>query len=140
MTCDTLGLYARSVEDLELLAKVFQLADDEPIPETRFETKGAKIGFCRSPVWKKAGPETRWAFERARELLGKEGAIAEELELPEDFTKIREWHGNVLAGEGRTSFLGCEFSLRLIRGLVLMSRYRLFDWEGEYKQEHREPC
>jgi amidase len=36
MTCDTLGLYARSVEDLELLSKVFQLADDEPIPSTPF--------------------------------------------------------------------------------------------------------
>jgi Asp-tRNA(Asn)/Glu-tRNA(Gln) amidotransferase A subunit family amidase len=109
MTCDTLGLYARSVEDLELLAKVFQLADDEPIPATSFSLQGAKVAFCKSPVWEKAGPGTQKAFEKAQELLKKSGATVEDLELPADFTKIQEWHANVLAGEGRTSFLGRKF-------------------------------
>ena len=106
MTCDTLGLYARSVEDLELLAKVFQLADDEPIPDTPFSLQGAKVAFCKSPVWKKAGPGTQKAFEKAQNILKNTNAIVEELELPTDFSNIHEWHGNVLAGEGRTSFLG----------------------------------
>lgn len=109
MTCDTLGLYARSVEDLELLSKVFQLADDEPVPETPFPLKGAKIAFCKTHVWPKAGPGTRAAWGKAQELLKQAGASTEEIELPEDFSKITEWHGNVLAGEGRTSFLGSEF-------------------------------
>jgi amidase len=108
MTCDTLGLYARSVEDLELLAKVFQLADDEPTPATPFSIKGAKVGFCKSPVWTKAGPGTRNAFEKAKELLKKSGATVEDIELPEDFAKIKEWHAKVLAGEGRSSFLGSK--------------------------------
>jgi Asp-tRNA(Asn)/Glu-tRNA(Gln) amidotransferase A subunit family amidase len=109
MTCDTLGLYARSVEDLELLAEVFQLADDEPVPEKPFELKGAKIGFCKSPAWAKAGPGTQKAFEWASELLIADGVTVEDLNLPEDFSQIKEWHANVLAGEGRTSFLGRKF-------------------------------
>lgn len=108
MTCDTLGLYARSVEDLELLASVFQLADDEPLPPTSFSVKGSKIVFLKTHVWPKAGPGTRAAWEKAKELLEKEGANIEEIELPEDFAKISDWHGKVLAGEGRTSFLGSK--------------------------------
>lgn len=109
MTCDTLGLYARSVEDLELLSSVFQLADDDPVPSEPFSVKGAKIAFCKSPVWPKAGPGTIGAWEKAKELLTKQGASIEELDLPEDFSKIKQWHANVLAGEGRSSFLGSEY-------------------------------
>jgi Asp-tRNA(Asn)/Glu-tRNA(Gln) amidotransferase A subunit family amidase len=108
MTCDTLGLYARSVEDLELLAKVFQMADDELAPAQPFQVQGAKIAFCKSPVWDNAGPGLLKAWEKAQELLNKNGATVEELDMPEDFSKIHDWHGKVLAGEGRTSFLGRE--------------------------------
>jgi len=109
MTCDTLGLYARSAEDLQLLSKVFQLTDDEPIPPRPFAIKGSKIAFCKSPVWEKAGPGTRAAWDKAQELLKKHGASIEDIELPKDFGKIKQWHANVLAGEGRTSFLGSKY-------------------------------
>jgi Asp-tRNA(Asn)/Glu-tRNA(Gln) amidotransferase A subunit family amidase len=108
MTCDTLGLYARSVEDLELLSSVFQLADDEAISSTPFSIKGAKIAFCKTHVWPKAGPGTKKAWEKAKRLVESRGGIVEEIELPVDFAKIKDWHANVLAGEGRTSFLGSE--------------------------------
>lgn len=106
MTCDTLGLYARSVEDLQLLAEVFQLADDEPIPSSPFKIQGSKIAFVKTHVWPKAGPGTKNAWEKAKKLLEGKGASVEEVELPADFEKIKDWHANVLAGEGRTSFLG----------------------------------
>ena len=106
MTCDTLGLYARSVEDLELLGKVFQLADDEPVGEKPFEIKGAKIAFAKTHVWPKAGPGVHAAWGKAKKLLVTQGAVVEEIELPEEFEKITDWHAAVLAGEGRTSFLG----------------------------------
>lgn len=116
VTCDTLGLYARSVEDLELLAKVFQLADDDEdgcvgevspaISQQPFDIKGAKIAFCKTPVWPKAGPGTQAAWSRAQELLTAHGAEVSSLELPDDFAHISDWHEKVLAGEGRTSFLG----------------------------------
>jgi Asp-tRNA(Asn)/Glu-tRNA(Gln) amidotransferase A subunit family amidase len=106
MTCDTLGLYARSVADLELLSSVFQLADDEPIPTTPFQIKGSKIAFIKTHVWPKAGPGTKDAWEKAKSLLEKDGASVEEIELPSEFSKIMDWHHAVLSGEGRTSFLG----------------------------------
>jgi Asp-tRNA(Asn)/Glu-tRNA(Gln) amidotransferase A subunit family amidase len=107
MTCDTLGLYARSVEDLDLLSSVFQLADDEPVPVSPFSLKGAKIGFAKTHVWPKAGSGTKGAWEKAKSLLEGQGAVVEEIELP-GFEAIREWHTNVLDGEGRTSFLGSK--------------------------------
>jgi len=119
MTCDTLGLYARSAADLELLSSVFQLADDAPIPLVPFSISGSKIAFVKTHVWPKAGPGLRKAWEKAKSLLEAQGAIVEEIELPEDFSKISKWHADVLAGEGRTSFLGSKFSSSypIVKGL-----------------------
>jgi len=111
MTCDTLGLYARSAEDLELLSKVFQIADDESVPSSPFPLKSAKIAFLKTNVWPKAGPGTRTAWTKAQGLLKKHGASVEEIDLPVDFENIKDWHANVLAGEGRTSFLGSKVSI-----------------------------
>jgi Asp-tRNA(Asn)/Glu-tRNA(Gln) amidotransferase A subunit family amidase len=108
MTSDTIGLYARSIEDLELLSSVFKLADDEPIPALRFQVKAAKIAFVKTSVWPKAGPGTRNAWAKAQEILSKHGANVEEIELPECFAKVPDWHTNIIAGEGRVSFLGSE--------------------------------
>ena len=110
MTCDTLGLYARSIEDLELLTSAFQLADDEPISSEPFKLKGANVAFCKTHVWPKAGPGTQSAFEKGQAILEKHGAHVEEIELPSDFSNLEEWHANVIAGEGRTSFLGSEYA------------------------------
>jgi Asp-tRNA(Asn)/Glu-tRNA(Gln) amidotransferase A subunit family amidase len=112
MTCDTLGLYARSAEDLELLAHVYQLADDEPISSSPFKLQGSKIAFAKTHVWPKATGGTHAAWTKAKSLLEKAGAMVEEIELPADFEKITDWHGKVLAGEGRTSFLGRECKMK----------------------------
>ncbi|KAH8601239.1 amidase signature domain-containing protein [Bisporella sp. PMI_857] len=106
MTCDTLGLYARSSEDLELLASVFQLVDDEPVSTSPFGLKTAKIAFCKTHVWPKAGLGTKAAWAKAQDLLKEQGACVEDIDLPKDFDNITKWHANVLAGEGRASFLG----------------------------------
>ncbi len=114
MTCDTLGLYARSANDLELLSSVFQPCDDEPIPSTPFPISGAKIAFVRTHVWPKAGAGLQDVWVKAKELLEANGARGEDVELPDYFAKISKWDADVLAGEGRTSFLGSK----LIRPLV----------------------
>ncbi|RDW65314.1 amidase signature (AS) enzyme-1 [Coleophoma crateriformis] len=106
MTTDTLGFFTRSVADLELLSQVFQLADDAPVPSSPFSLEGAKIAFCKTPVWAKAGPGTIAAYARSQDILKSKGALVSELELPKEFERLPEWHGKILAGEGRTSFLG----------------------------------
>lgn len=101
---DTLGLYARSVEDLRLLADVFALQDDEPPPES-FMVKGAKFGWMKTSCWKHAGPGTRAAMDTARKVLARHGAVVEEVELPEDLNGLLKWHETVLYTDGRSAFL-----------------------------------
>ncbi|GAA6032731.1 hypothetical protein JCM8097_000764 [Rhodosporidiobolus ruineniae] len=105
LTYDTLGLYARSVADLKLLGETFRLEDDVAPPAQPFSLKGAKFGFFKTAVWPKATEGTQKAWEKAKELLLEEGAEIEELELPE-FDDMERLYRYILAGEGRTAFLG----------------------------------
>ncbi|KAI1843589.1 hypothetical protein JX265_007373 [Neoarthrinium moseri] len=101
---DTLGLYARSVEDLQLLADVFSLEDDEPVEES-FEIKGAKFALLKTTVWPQAGPGTIAAMELGAKLLRDHGAEVEEIELPSEFNEAPHFHHILLHSEGRVSFL-----------------------------------
>ncbi len=103
---DTCGLFSRSVEDLDAVLDVFQVLDDDPIPQQAFKIENAKIGFARTHNWSTAGPGTQKAIEKAKELLKCHGAVVEEVDLPDDFSNMLEWHNTVLNGEGRSSFLG----------------------------------
>lgn len=107
MTCDTLGLFSRSVPDLELLLdQAFDVHDDESLPNGEFQIKDARIGFCAGPVWPQAGPGTQKAWNSAQRILRDHGAIVEEVKLADDFDKVGEWHEAVLASEGQASFRG----------------------------------
>lgn len=101
---DTLGLYARSVEDLQLLADVFALEDDEPVQEP-FTIQGAKFALLKTSVWPQVGPGTKAAMELGAELLRKHGAEVEEIDLPSEFNAAPELHRIILTSEGRVSFL-----------------------------------
>ena len=124
MTCDTIGFFTRSVEDLELLGDVFQLSDISLVPSEPFQLNGARIAFCKSPIWPKAGLGTKKAFERARELLAGKGALVQDLELPDEFSKIQDWHKNILTGEGHSSFLGSKFSHLMFSVFLKVSHTR----------------
>ena len=106
VTLDTCGFLCRSVEDLDLLSDVYRMQDDEAVPKEPFRLQGAKIGFCKTHNWPKAGPGTQKAMEKAKEIVKKHGASAEEVELPDDFSKVLDWHRDILNAEGRASFLG----------------------------------
>lgn len=101
---DTIGLYARSVEDLELLGTVFGLKDDEvPRPFTS-GVKGLKFAFLKTMLWNHAGPGTRKAFEDGKQQLQSAGAEVEDIEFPPEFARLPEWHTCVLYSEGRVQF------------------------------------
>lgn len=100
---DTLGLYARSVDDLELLADVFALEDDEPVAP--FAVKGAKFALLKTDMWPQAGPGTVAAMDLGAKLLRDHGAEVEEIELPPEFIEAPEFHRVLLHSEGRVSFL-----------------------------------
>jgi amidase len=103
LSLDTLGLFARSAEDLDLLADVFALEDR--IPAAPFDLRGARIAACRSPAWGNTEPATRDAFERGVGLLKKAGAVVTLLELPPAFSSLADHQTTVMFGEARASFL-----------------------------------
>ncbi|EUC29717.1 hypothetical protein COCCADRAFT_39964 [Bipolaris zeicola 26-R-13] len=101
---DTLGLYARSVADLELLADTFAIHDDAPVPSD-FTVKGAKFAILKTMVWPQVGPGTVAALDKAVSLLRAHGAEVEEISLPEYLNDLPSWHATVLNSDGRTAFL-----------------------------------
>ena len=56
MTIDSSGFFARSIDDLQLVADVFALTDDGPLKD--ISLKEARVAFIKTPVWPRAGPGT----------------------------------------------------------------------------------
>jgi amidase len=79
---DTIGLHARSIDDLELITAVLRMQ----IPQPPRRLDGApRIGLCRTEIWDSAQPETKAAVEGAAAALGKAGAAVSEIALPAAF-------------------------------------------------------
>ena len=101
---DTIGFFARSVDDLERVADLFDLQDDD-VAGNNFIVKGAKFGVAKTAVWPQAGPGTKLALESAAQLLRSYGAEVEEVKLSSEFDRMPEWHNILMQGEGRATFL-----------------------------------
>lgn len=96
---DTVGLLARSVEDLGLLADVFALPPAPAAPEGRL-----KLGICRTPYFDQALPETVALFDDLAELLEPVADLVP-FEAPEGFEAVDELHRCVMHCEGAAAFL-----------------------------------
>ncbi|PNY22476.1 Glutamyl-tRNA(Gln) amidotransferase subunit A, partial [Tolypocladium capitatum] len=105
VSLDTVGFFARSVDDLDLLAKLFRLDFDYTRPRKPFTIKGARVALVKTHVWDHATPGTQAAWEKARSLLAKAGAVLEDVELPDSFRKCHDWREVIAAGEARSAFL-----------------------------------
>lgn len=103
VTLDTLGWYARSLDDLGLLCDVFDIHDDA-LPGL-VTLKGARIAVCRTPDWASATPGTPEAMEAATAALAQRGAIVSELTLPPSFDTLGAMQRIVMHAEGRAAFL-----------------------------------
>jgi Asp-tRNA(Asn)/Glu-tRNA(Gln) amidotransferase A subunit family amidase len=84
---DTVGLMARSVEDVELSARV--LTNAAPADWLSEGTR-IRIGICRTYAWQNAEPETHHAIEDAASRLAGEGFPVQDAELPERFKALEE--------------------------------------------------
>jgi len=107
-TLDHVGMFARSLEDLALLAEV--LAGWDPAdPDTRlraaipFRDLAAQepplpplLGFVKPPVWDRAEPETREAFA---ELTGQLKDRIVQIELPPSTAEALDWHRTIMEAE-----------------------------------------
>ena len=84
---DTVGVYARSVEDLAFFAAALTQRTDL---EAKLE-RPPRIGVCRTYEWERVQPEMRRALDDARRTLD-----ADEFELPSRFRGLRESHTAIL--------------------------------------------
>ena len=112
---DTVGVFARSVEDAAMIAEVL-VAYDPGDQDTRararpplLETATGEppmppmLAFAKTAVWDQADKETRDAFDELKELLGEECG---DLDLPEPFEHAVEWHRNIMNADLAKSFAG----------------------------------
>jgi len=86
---DTLGIFARSIEDVALYRDVLLGVTPEPVPD---KAPVPRIGFCRTHVWPRLEPTTQELLEHAAQRLARAGAQVEEVTLPKDFEGLEAAH------------------------------------------------
>ena len=108
-TLDHVGLFARTLEDIALLAE--QLAGyDERDPDTRPRARPPfvatlagepplppRFAFVRGPAWDRVEAETAEAFDELAQTLGDEAM--KPLELPEAARDAMGWHRTIMEAE-----------------------------------------
>jgi Asp-tRNA(Asn)/Glu-tRNA(Gln) amidotransferase A subunit family amidase len=102
---DTMGVFARSVEDLALVAEPLFAYDEW---DTRMRVKARPhlvaaaaseppvrpaLAFVKSPVWKHAEEDTRGAFAELVEILGDD---CDQVDLPEPFERAVDLHRTII--------------------------------------------
>lgn len=88
---DTVGLIARSVEDIALYRDVLIGIPPQPLA-TQATQQRIRIGFCRTPFWSQCDPATRQSLEDCAAALAKAGANVTDVALPDAFNQIEDVH------------------------------------------------
>jgi Asp-tRNA(Asn)/Glu-tRNA(Gln) amidotransferase A subunit family amidase len=102
-TLDTLGWFARSVDDLALMADALGVLRDGW--RRRETAAGLRIALCRTPMWSQAEPAAQETLLESAEKLRRAGAVVEDLDLGAPFDQLNAWHDIVMQGDGRAAFL-----------------------------------
>lgn len=110
-SCDTVGFFARSVEDFDVLASVFSRSRNTSSLLSPPLTAGpqTKVAMLKTHVWTvdgKASPNLEVAWEEARSRLIPAGFSVQEIELPSEFAQMTQWYPKLHAHECVGQFLG----------------------------------
>lgn len=97
VSLDTLGLFARSADDLPLLLGAL----GAPLPAQPALSR-PRLGLARTESWRFAAPESRAAVERAAEAFVAAGA--EVREMPDELTGLSEAQRTVMAYEAAAAW------------------------------------
>ena len=103
---DTFGFFARSIEDLQLVADVFALKDNGPTKD--ISLKEARVAIMKTPMWHRAGTGTVAAMEKAAAILESCGAKVEQVSFPlefDDCNTLERMHNVVTNSDAQTAFL-----------------------------------
>ena len=97
---DTIGLFARTLDDLILLRAVQTGVETSEAVE---RAQAVRIGIVRTDDWDSAEPCMRAAVESAADLLGRSGAVVGDVALPrlfsdivDDFSIVNGWEGSIM--------------------------------------------
>lgn len=94
---DTLGLIARSVEDIVLYRHV--LAGEHGAVPALDAGKAPSVAVCRTQFWNDTDAATKAAIEGCAATMAKAGAKVSELTLPASFDPIEEIHQRISSFE-----------------------------------------
>ena len=107
-TLDHVGLFARSIDDIALLAEQL-VGHDENDLDTRPRARIPFIdiaseepplppmfAFIKTPMWERADEDTKEGFA---EIIEQLGAQVEEVELFPSASEAWEWHQNIMSAE-----------------------------------------
>ena len=97
---DTLGLFARSIEDVALVRDVLLGSEPKPLADA----PKPRIGFCRTHLWDKAEISTQRLLEDAASALARAGANVKDAVLPPAFARIPDAHRTVSSYEFTRNF------------------------------------
>ena len=97
---DTLGLVARSIDDVALLWQVQTGVALEKVAAS----PPPRIGLCEGPWWKFAKPASRQALHDAAGMLARDGADVVDFKLPPEFDDLHETHRLMQAFEAAHSY------------------------------------
>jgi Asp-tRNA(Asn)/Glu-tRNA(Gln) amidotransferase A subunit family amidase len=86
---DTLGICARSIEDVALYRDVLLGIEPQSLPA---ESKPPRIGFCRTHIWKQVHAPVQKLVEAAAQTLSRKGASVVDAELPKEFETLTDAH------------------------------------------------
>lgn len=105
---DHVGMFARSIDDLALLAETlagwdYDDADTRPRAALPFREIAAQepplpplLGFVKPPVWDRAEADTKEAFA---ELTGQLKDCVVEIDLPSSTSEVLEWHRIIMEAD-----------------------------------------
>ncbi|KAF7917154.1 uncharacterized protein EAE98_010259 [Botrytis deweyae] len=105
ISLDTLGFFARSIEDLQLLADVFSLKNTHP--HKIIPIREPRIAFMQTPMWDQAGPGTINAMDTAFTILHNRGIKVDQVPLPPEYTNPKmliENFNTIYETEAQSSF------------------------------------
>jgi Asp-tRNA(Asn)/Glu-tRNA(Gln) amidotransferase A subunit family amidase len=100
-SCDTIGFYARTVEDIALHRDVLVGADPVAVPDG---VPALRIGFVRPPQWPRLERYTQALLEDAAERLARAGAKVSDAVLPAEFEGAEEAHRMISCREFALNF------------------------------------
>ncbi|HEV7820908.1 MAG TPA: amidase [Burkholderiales bacterium] len=86
---DTLGLLARSIDDIALYRDVLLGIQPQRVPA---HTGALRVGFCRTHVWPQVEPHTQQLLEDAAQKLARAGLQVRDVELPAHFARLTDAH------------------------------------------------